>query len=112
MFKTLTKDWQENPLIILMYTFEQPETLTLNEEYLVTTVSSLLGEIGGALSMVMGFSFIELATLILNFVKMIIYKISAKSKKVSCIVEFFFHSHCVFREMLQTEYCRHFFQMP
>ena len=53
----------------IAYQFDSPETVTLYEEYLIHNEISLIAYVGGTLGMCIGFSFTNVVTSILNFIK-------------------------------------------
>ena len=51
------------------YTFHTSHKTTVNEEYLIYDSISMIGSVGGTLGMCIGFSFTNVVTSILNFIK-------------------------------------------
>ena len=51
---------------VIEYTFKQPETMTVQTEFLVYDITTLIGSIGGTLGMCIGFSFTNVVSWILD----------------------------------------------
>ena len=51
----------------LAYQFDPPESVTVNEEYLIYDEVSMIGSVGGTLGMCIGFSFTNVISCILNY---------------------------------------------
>ena len=64
---TDTKD--PTSVFYMSYEFEEPGTMTLNEEYFVISTFGFIGSIGGTLGMFVGFDFFGIWSLVLKFLK-------------------------------------------
>ena len=67
----MTDDKRE---IYFAYNFAPPKTETLHEEYLIYDAIGLIGSVGGTLGMLIGFSFINVITEVLNYSKQLLEK--------------------------------------
>jgi len=54
---------------LVQYTFKQPETTTLNEEYYVVQTLDLIGVVGGTLGLFVEFTFYGLLSFLLNLIQ-------------------------------------------
>ena len=74
----MTAGWQKNPLIVIDYNFDLPQSMTAKEEYYTMPTLSMIGSIGGTLGMLIEFSIfgavIEMAELLLLLLKKCVTK--------------------------------------
>ena len=59
----------QTSVFYMSYEFEEPGTMTVNEEYFVISTFGFIGYIGGTLGMFIGFDFFGFLTLVLSFLK-------------------------------------------
>ena len=61
----------ENPMAVfyMSYEFEEPGTMTLNEEYFVISTFGFIGAIGGTLGMFVDFNFFGFLSWVLNLLR-------------------------------------------
>ena len=67
-------EWNLNHTTIISYSIKAPATMVVNEEYLIYDLQSLVGSVGGTLGMLIGFSFINVITEVLNYSKQLLEK--------------------------------------
>ena len=67
--------WEKKPTVVFSYRFENPEMMTVYQEYIVVTFVDLIGIVGGNLSMFIGFAFYDFALDALEFFLMLGAKI-------------------------------------
>ena len=48
--------WEKNPLIVMSYGFDLPQSMTVWEEYYTMPTMDLIGTVGGTLGMLIEFS--------------------------------------------------------
>ena len=48
--------WETNPLIVMSYGFDLPESMTVREEYYTMPTLDLIGTVGGTMGMLIEFS--------------------------------------------------------
>ena len=48
--------WEKNPLIVMSYGFDLPESMTVREEYYTMPTLEMIGSVGGTLGMLIEFT--------------------------------------------------------
>ena len=48
--------WEKNPLIVMSYTFDKPESMNVREEYYTMPTMEMIGSVGGTLGMLIEFT--------------------------------------------------------
>ena len=88
----IPKDWDGKPTVMVSYTFEKPEKMTVRSEYLVVNFENLIGLVGGTLSMFLGFAFTDTTFDLMNLTVAMVSKIYAmvfetSGKKITAKVQ-------------------------
>ena len=52
----MTNGWEKNPLIVMSYGFDLPESMTVREEYYTIPTLEMIGSVGGTLGMLIEFT--------------------------------------------------------
>ena len=71
----IPKDWEGKPTAIMSYKFDKPEKMTVRREFFNVDFESLVGLVGGTLSMFLGFAFTDTTFQLMDLINVIIYKI-------------------------------------
>ena len=78
-------DFSEKPVTVLYtYNFERTETKTVYQEYIVVSFEDLIGNVGGMLSLFIGFSFIDNILSMVGYLTVLWEKINNR-KKISVV---------------------------
>ena len=73
----IPKDWNGKPTVMVSYTFDKPEKMTVRREYLVVDFEKLIGLVGGTMGLFLGFAFTDTALLLIDLINAMIIKIYA-----------------------------------
>ena len=68
-YKTFEEKIGNNKSIILEYSFAPPFLSSVQQEYLIFDITGMIGSVGGALGMCIGFSFSGVTTIVLDLIK-------------------------------------------
>ena len=76
----LIADWQLGPSVIMEYSFEFPESMSVSEEYIIMNTLSMIASIGGTMGIFTGLSFFDVIPALIRFFEYLRKKSNKSSK--------------------------------
>ena len=76
----LIADWQLSPSVIMEYSFEFPESMSVSEEYIIMNTLSMIASIGGTMGIFTGLSFFDIVPALISFFEYLRNKANKSSK--------------------------------